>query len=98
MTRTHAFRRGATALAASGLVALTLASPASARPDDGRMEYKGQLARPVPVGPASRPPIAVDDNAVEYFQIGAGLLAGVALAGAGAAAASRVRRSHPHPA
>jgi hypothetical protein len=43
--------------------------------------------------------VRVDDNAVEVLQLGAGLLAGFALAGAGAAAFSR--RSHgqmAHPA
>ena len=38
--------------------------------------------------------IRIDDNAVEVLQLGAGLLAGIALAGAGAAAFSR--RSHGH--
>ena len=38
--------------------------------------------------------VRVDDNAVEYLQLGAGVLAGIGLAGAGLAAASR--RSHGH--
>ena len=38
---------------------------------------------------------AIDDNGVEVLQLGAGLLAGLALAGAGAAAVSR-RTTHTH--
>ena len=36
----------------------------------------------------------IDDNAIEVLQLGAGILAGVALAGAGMAVASRRRHAH----
>jgi hypothetical protein len=65
--------------------------------------YENHYLSPLPE-PA--PPVAgpsnyrfVDDNAIEVLQLGAGILAGAALAGAGAAAFSR--RSHgqmAHPA
>ncbi|GGB85599.1 hypothetical protein N798_17270 [Knoellia flava TL1] len=47
-------------------------------------------------GPATM--IRVDDDAVEYLQIGLGALTGVALFGAAAAAVSASHRRHAHPA
>jgi hypothetical protein len=44
------------------------------------------------------PVVRVDDNALEYLQIGGGLLAGMALAGAGAALVSRRNHAHVRPA
>ncbi len=38
--------------------------------------------------------VRVDDNAVEYLQLGAGVLAGLGLGGAGMAVASRRRHAH----
>lgn len=94
-----AFRRDAAALGASGLIALSLAGPASARPDPGTGGsqelrcttgcYEGGTT-----GSDPTQFVTLDDNAVEFLQLGAGLLAGVALAGAGMAVASR--RSHAH--
>lgn len=59
------------------------------------MHYLG-----IPVDPS--PPVVarmlVGDNAVEPLQLGAGVLAGVALAGAGLAVASRRRHAPAHPA
>jgi hypothetical protein len=103
MSHTTSIRRTASVLGATGLVALSLAGPASARPDPGSGSpgeqhcttscYQGgSVGGSTDLGPA----IAVDDNGIHVLQIGAGLLAGVALAGAGMAVASR--RSHAHAA
>ncbi len=88
MSRTQIIRRSASALGVSAVLAAVLAAPASARQDDGRLEYRGQNLGT---------PTFVDDNAVEYLQIGAGFLAGAALIGAGAMVASRQRHAHPRP-
>jgi hypothetical protein len=103
MTRSTNLRRGASALGAAGLIALSLAGPASARPDPGvgnlhegvgtRQDYT-----PSDSSPAAPSLPAVDGNPIEYVQLGAGLLAGLALAGAGMAVVSRrahARAAHP---
>ena len=103
MSHTTSIRRAASILGATGLIALSMAGPASARPDPGTggahewtqwsEPYKGGSA-----GSAMTPTNSVDDNAVEVLQLGAGILAGVALAGAGMAVASRRthgRAAHP---
>ncbi|HET7276675.1 MAG TPA: hypothetical protein VFJ22_01230 [Dermatophilaceae bacterium] len=98
MSRTTAVRRGAAALGASGLIALSLAGPAAARQDPGNGDLHGPSII-VPVDPNPMPPVVrVDDNALEYLQIGGGLLAGMALAGAGAALVSRRNHAHVRPA
>ncbi|WP_140736615.1 hypothetical protein [Pedococcus bigeumensis] len=53
-----------------------------------------------PEAPAPRVVIRfIDDNSLEFLQLGAGLFAGVALAGAGAVMVSRRANGHlPHPA
>lgn len=99
MSRHSSIRRGAATLAASGLIVLSLAGPAAARPDPGtgsapRCSTGCHVGGTDPTGPTQF--ITLDDNAVEYLQLGAGLLAGIALAGAGMAVASR--RSHTHAA
>ena len=101
MSHTTSIRRSASIVGAAGLIALCMAGPASARPDPGT-GGSGELrcstscypggstgASDVGGGPA------IDDNGVEVLQLGAGLLAGLALAGAGAAAVSR-RTTHTH--
>ena len=99
MSHTTSIRRSASILGATGLVALSMAGPASAREVPGNGDWADQRCSvncyegPVPTGSSTRV-IRIDDNAVEVMQLGAGLLAGVALAGAGAAAFSR--RSHGH--
>lgn len=93
-------RRWAGALGATGLLTLALAAPASARPDPGTGGLHERTGQPEATTFEVPPPILipVDDNAVEYLQLGAGILAGIALAGAGAVAASRYRHAHPHAA
>lgn len=91
-------------MGASGLIALSLAGPASARPDPGTGGwqelrctngcYEGGTS-----GSDPTQYVVLDDNAVEFLQLGAGLLAGIAFAGAGMAVASRRNHGHAaHPA
>ena len=87
------FRRSSAALGAAGILALSLAGPASARPDPST----GDLTRCTTgcfQGPEESLSVlrSIDDNAIEYLQLGGGVLAGIALAGAGMALASH--RSH----
>jgi hypothetical protein len=99
MSHTTSIRRSASVLGVTGLIALSLAGPASARQVPGNGDWADQHCSvncyegPAPAGSSTRV-IRIDDNAVEVLQLGAGLLAGFALAGAGAAAFSR--RSHGH--
>lgn len=106
MSHTTSIRRAASVAGATGLVVLSLAGPASAKPDPGTGTlpkadcstsscYQGQPRS----GDSQTVTVFrnIDDNAVEVLQLGAGILAGVALAGAGMALASR--RTHAaHPA
>jgi hypothetical protein len=57
---------------------------------------KGAWVQP-PDPPAAGRETLVDDNAIEVVQLGAGVLAGIVLAGAAAAGASRYRHNHAHP-
>ncbi len=93
MSNTTPARRTASALAASALIALLAAAPAAARQDPGTGGRDFAPADRVRAPSSSGP--AIDDNSVEYLQVGAGILAGLALAGAGAAMASR--RNHREP-
>jgi hypothetical protein len=99
MSHTTSIRRSASVLGATGLIALSLAGPASARQVPGNGDWAEQHCSancyegPTQAGSPTRV-IKIDDNAVEVLQLGAGVLAGLALAGAGAAAFSR--RSHDH--
>jgi hypothetical protein len=100
MSHTTRIRRSASVLGATGLIALSMAGQASARDLPGNGDwadqhcstscYEGGTLLNTNPAPAPR----VDGGAVEYVQLGAGLLAGIALAGAGAAAFSR--RTHHH--
>ena len=103
MSNTTTIRRAAATLGASGLIALSLAGPASAREVPGNGDWTDQqCSSGCYQGPsdssAGTPVIQVfrDDNAVEVLQLGAGLRAGIALAGAGMALATR--RTHAHAA
>jgi hypothetical protein len=90
-TRTNTVRRGLCTFGAAAALGLGFAGPASAvvLPDPiGRSE----------VAPPSGPTVFFDDNALEWVQVGGGVLAGIALAGAGAALASRRHHASPHPA
>ena len=100
MSHSTSIRRSASIAGAAGLIALSMAGPASARAVPGNGDwsdqhcstscYEGGTPLTTNPGPASR----VDGGAVEYVQLGAGLLAGIALAGAGAAALSRRSQTH----
>lgn len=89
--RTSTIRRGACALGAAAALGLTLAGPANARPEPGEPVPTVVITDPPPPEPR-------DDNALELLQVGGGVLAGLALAGAGWAMASRRHHASPHPA
>lgn len=100
---TTSIRRAASIAGATGLVALSMAGPANARPDPGTGSPREQHCTTScyeggTIGGSSGADtvLTVDNDGVQVFQIGAGLLAGAALAGAGMAAISR--RSHAHAA
>ena len=101
MSHTTSLRRSAAALGATGLIALTIAGPASARQVPGNGDWADQHCSVScyeggTSGSTRTLSNPIDDNGVEVLQLGAGLLAGLALAGAGAAAFSRRSHSHPH--
>jgi F0F1-type ATP synthase membrane subunit c/vacuolar-type H+-ATPase subunit K len=85
-------RRSLCALGATAALGLALASPALAEvePGPGGRSQTTTVTKPYEV--------PVDDNALEPAQLGAGILAGLALAGAGMAVASRRRHAALHPA
>jgi hypothetical protein len=95
-------RRTASIIGATGLIALSMAGLASAQPDPGTGSAEEQHCS---VSCYTGPDIAttaisaptVDASGIEVLQLGAGLLAGFALAGAGITVAAH--RSHvAHPA
>ena len=100
MSHTTPIRRSLTVAGATGILAFSVAGPASARPDPGNGSqsewscqsscYEGGTT------PSGVTTVTIDDNALEMLQLGGGVLAGLALAGAGAAVISR--RSHAHAA
>jgi hypothetical protein len=100
MSNTTSIRRSASVLGATGLIALSLAGPASAREVPGNGSWADQHCSTscfqggAPAGNQQTPSTSISDNGVQVLQLGAGVLAGLALAGAGAAAFSR--RSHGH--
>ena len=104
MSHTTSIRRALTVAGATGILAFSVAGPASARPDPGngaQSEWSCQKdcypGGSTPSGISAPGPL--DDNALEVFQLGAGVLAGLALAGAGAAVISRRNHAHAaHPA
>jgi hypothetical protein len=104
--------RGVAVLGLGLVLGATVALPADARQDPGpkptvtlpysqdvyERHYGTQVA---PGTPPDRPitrVLRVDDNALEYLQLGAGVLAGIALAGAGAAVVSMRTHAQAHPA
>lgn len=103
MSHTTSIRRAAATLGAAGILSLSMAVPASARQDPGTGEplrcttscYVGGTQGPTNPGPNI---VTIDDNAVEFLQLAAGALAGVALAGAGIALVSRRHHHLAHPA
>lgn len=90
-TRTSAVRRGFCAVGAAAALGLGIAGPADARPEPGEPVPTVVITDPPPPGPR-------DDSALEWVQVGGGVLAGLALAGAGWAMASRRQHAGPHPA
>lgn len=86
-------RRILSTAAATGIVALATALPASAKP---------VWVEPAAPTPGWQPPeiieVLVDDNAWEYGQIGLGALAGATAAGAAALALRRREHGLPYPA
>ena len=93
MSTSHALRTSGL-LATTALAGILLAAPAEARPDPGTGGTDPVVVVP---GPQPGPGSTIDDDAVEYLQLGAGVIAGVALAGAGAALVSRRHHRDPHP-
>ena len=100
MSAQSALRRSSAALGAAGVLALALAGPAAARPDPGTGNIPrcttGCFAGPDGQSFNLPPATQVVDGGVQFVQLGAGILAGVALAGAGAAVASRRTHRHTH--
>ena len=101
MSHTTSIRRSASILGATGLIALSMAGPASAREIPGNGGWAEQhCSVSCYEGPAttgvSRSPVDPRSTTTRSRSCSsaAGLLAGIALAGAGAAALSR--RSHGH--
>ena len=88
MSHTTSIRRAVSIAGATGILAFSMAGPGQCptRPRQRRPSRSGAARPPAtragrPAGPTGT--ITVDDNAVEILQLGAGVLAGVALAGAG---------------
>ncbi|KGN33946.1 hypothetical protein N802_07390 [Knoellia sinensis KCTC 19936] len=113
MSHSTSLRRTACTVGAAGVLALSIAAPASALPDPGEPAGAAssqsrpdgsilQNSAPKADSPATKVPgtaaLTVDDNAIEVLQVGAGVLAGLALGGAGIAVASRRHRHAAHPA
>jgi hypothetical protein len=98
MSHTSSVRRAACITGATGLIALSMGGPASARPDPGTGGFHEHDCTVTcyqgPESGTSIPTPPVDGNGIEVLQLGAGLLAGIALAGAGMSVATR--RSHGH--
>lgn len=92
MAHSHSLRRAAAALGATGLAALLLAAPASARQDPG-----GGTPDPAPRTRVITVPGHLVDDGIQYLQVGLGAAGGAALvaAGVGAVAASHRRRPTP---
>jgi len=98
MSAQSALRRSSAALGAAGVLALAVVGPAAARPDPGPGDiprcttgcFAGQDGHSLNLPPATQ----VVEGGVQVVQLGAGVLAGVVLAGAGMAVAAR--RTHRH--
>ena len=105
MSHTTSLRRSASLLGATGLIALSMAGPASAREVPGNGDWADQHCSVscyeggTTADPSSGSTPRGSGGTLEITQLGAGLLAGLALAGAGAAAVSRRNHGHvAHPA
>lgn len=109
MSRTTTLRRVPAVVGAAGLIVLSMAGPAGARPDPGSGSprdwhcsascYQGGGTVPDAGVSDVRTVLRVDDTGVQVLQLGAGVLAGLAMAGAGAALVSRRHHAQvAHPA
>jgi len=94
MAHSHSLRRAAGALGATGLAALVLAAPASARQDPGN---GGTEQSPAPVSRVQLTPHVINEG-LHYYELGLGALGGAAVVAAGAGAVAASHRRHPHPA
>jgi len=110
--RTH--HRGARALGVAAILVLAVGGPATARQDAGDVDLQGSrsttqitdeqyrchyLNECTGAAKPRTPGRTADGNAVEFLQVGVGVLAGIGVAGAGlAAVASRRRHGHAVPA
>ena len=88
--------RGAKALGTAAIFVLAFSGSATARADESGQHSQGQYEchylNKCSAAPREVPPPG--GGAVEYLQLGAGVLAGLGLGGAGMAAASRRRHAH----
>lgn len=103
MSHRTSIRRAAAIVGTTGVIALSMAAPASARQDPGAGNQQEWSCRSLcyeggTTGTDLRSAITPDESTIEVVQLGAGVLAGVALAGAGLAVATRRRHSHAHAA
>lgn len=91
-------RRILSAAAATGVLSIATALPAEAEPDAG---WDGNIGGTSASDGGTQTVIrevVVDDDALEYLQIGLGALAGMAVAGAAAVTVRRFGHHAPHPA
>lgn len=103
MSHRTSIRRTAAIVGTSGIIALSMAAPASARQDPGTGNQQEWSCRSLcyeggTPGSNVTSSLTADDGTIEVVQLGAGVLAGVALAGAGLAVATRRRHAHAHAA
>lgn len=85
--------------AAAGVLSLAAVAPASAEPDWGTPGSRGTTIEDTGQGSQTViREVLVDDNSLEYLQIGLAALAGVAVAGAAAAGVRRHEHHAAHPA
>lgn len=89
-------RRILSAAAATGVLSLATAMPATAKPDPGFPGSSGESTTSDSGTKTVIREVLVDDDALEYLQIGLGALAGMAAAGAAAVTVRRRGHHAPH--
>ena len=90
-------RRILSATAAAGVLSLATVVPAFAEPDWGTPGSSGGSTTTSDTGPQTViREVFVDDDTVEYLQIGLGALAGMALTGAAVVGVRRHEHRAPH--
>lgn len=95
---TSTTRRILATAAAAGVLSVATALPAGAEPDPGYPGSTGVSATTQDGPQTVIRQVLVDDNALEYLQLGLGALAGIGVAGAAMAGVRRVGHRAPHPA